>query len=432
MSSINKKMNKKRFQDLFEEVSLFESRINDPLLKKVFHKAFYNTILTTLFFEKDGSAFVITGDIPAMWLRDSAAQVMQYLFFAKTCPSVRELIKALLKKQFTFILIDPYANAFNRKANGHGHVKDLPKNDKWVWERKFELDSLCYPLWLATRYLDVTGDETVFDDLFYRAFDKILEVFLIEQDHHARSPYYHEITDRPPTQWCAKGTPVKANCGLVWSGYRPSDDKCEYGYYIPGNMFICTVLYKLIPFLRAHGEQVRAAAAEKLLNEVHAALDEFATTQADGKTIYALETDGLGHSNVMDDANIPNLLAIPYYEYPFADEEVYRNTRDFMLSEKNPYYFVGKALTGIGSPHTPDGYIWPLSLIVQALTSKDPEEIRSCVKMVISSTGGTYYIHEGVQKDNDKIFTRPWFAWANSLFAYLVLKKQEYLAIDKN
>ena len=425
ISSLDNRMNEDRFADLFREEALFEEKLSDPLLKQVFHNTFFNTILTTLFFEEDGGAFVITGDIPAMWLRDSAAQVMQYLRFAKSCPSVRDLIKGLLKKQFQFILIDPYANAFNREANGMGHPTDLPHQLPWVWERKFELDSLCYPLWLLTRYYDETGDESVFEDeLFLRAFDTILELFVTEQQH-SRSPYYHEIPEKTSEHWCGKGSPVAEGIGLVWSGYRPSDDKCTYGYYIPGNMFICTVLNKLVPIFAERGDAEREKKSAILLWQIRDALKKYATVEVDGKKIYALETDGLGHHNVMDDANIPNLLAIPYYEYPFADDEIYQNTRRYMLSESNPYFFKGKAITGIGSPHTPDGYVWPLSLIVQALTSEDPDEIRRCVNAVASSTGGTYYIHESVQKDDDKIFTRPWFAWANSLFAYLILKKQD-------
>ena len=427
LSSLKNKMNQEHFTDLFQAVDVFEKRIDDPLLKKVFHNAFFNTILTTLFFEEDGSAFVLTGDIPAMWLRDSAAQVAQYLHFANECPSVKNLIKAVLKKQFAFIMIDAYANAFNRTANGRGHVTDLPTNSPWVWERKFELDSLCYPLWLLTKYVEKTGDESVLDENFLLAFDKIISTFRTEQRHAIFSPYYHEITDRPQKQWCGKGTPVKEN-GLVWSGYRPSDDKCEYGYYIPGNMFICTVLTKLQPLFLKKGDEDRAKKCADLSEEIHRAIDECgAATLDDGSKVYALETDGFGNYNVMDDANLPNLLAIPYLEYPFMDEELYKNTRAHMLSPRNPYYFEGKAITGLGSPHTPDGYVWPLSLIVQALTSSDEEEIRRLVNMVASSTGGTYYIHESVQKDKDKVFTRPWFAWANSLFANLVLTKADVL-----
>ena len=427
ISSLNSKMNEERFTDLFKAVESFENRIDDPDFKKLFHNAFFNTILTTVFFEKDGSAFVITGDIPAMWLRDSAAQVMQYLHFAKECPSVRELVKAVLKKQFSFILIDPYANAFNREANGRGHVHDIPKNSPWVWERKFELDSLCYPLWLLTRYVAATGDESAMDDLFLQAFDKVISTFRTEQRHKSFSPYYHERVDRRHEQWCGYGAPVKEN-GLVWSGYRPSDDNCTYNYYIPGNMFICSVLEKLRPLFVKMGDLEREKKCADLSDEIRRALDECAAAEApNGTKIYALETDGLGNHNVMDDANVPNLLSLPYVDYPFVDKKLYENTRAYMLSKSNPYYFEGSAITGIGSPHTPDGYVWPLSLIVQAMTSNDAEEIRNCVSMIAHSTGGTHYIHESVQKDNDKVFTRPWFAWANSFFADLVLTKADVL-----
>ena len=431
ISSLNSKMNEERFTDLFKAVENFENRIDDPDFKKLFHNAFFNTILTTVFFEKDGSAFVITGDIPAMWLRDSAAQVMQYLHFAKECPSVRELVKAVLKKQFSFILIDPYANAFNREANGRGHVHDIPKNSPWVWERKFELDSLCYPLWLLTRYVAATGDESAMDDLFLQAFDKVISTFRTEQRHKSFSPYYHERVDRRHEQWCGYGAPVKEN-GLVWSGYRPSDDNCTYNYYIPGNMFICSVLEKLRPLFVKMGDLEREKKCADLSDEIRRALDECAAAEApNGTKIYALETDGLGNHNVMDDANVPNLLSLPYVDYPFVDKKLYENTRAYMLSKSNPYYFEGSAITGIGSPHTPDGYVWPLSLIVQAMTSNDAEEIRNCVSMIAHSTGGTHYIHESVQKDNDKVFTRPWFAWANSFFADLVLTKADVLFPQK-
>lgn len=431
MSSIDNRMNEDRFADLFREVSAFEERIDDADLKKLFHNAFFNTILTTLFFEEDGTAFVITGDIPAMWLRDSAAQVMQYLHFAKSCPSVRELIRAVIKKQFTYLILDPYANAFNREANGMGHTGDIPQNSPWVWERKFELDSLCYPLWLMTRYVEATGDEGVLDDLFYRAFDKVIATFRTEQRHPTYSTYYHERPGRDRLDWCGNGAPVKEN-GLVWSGYRPSDDSCTYNYYIPGNMFICTVLTALRPLFLAKGDEERATKCESLTQEIRHMIEEIGSTLTeDGTEIYALETDGMGNYNVMDDANIPNLLSIPYYNYPFADKKLYDNTRAYMLSKRNPYYYEGASITGIGSPHTPEGYVWPLSLIIQAMTSTDPEEIKRCVKMVASSTGGTYYIHEGVYKDDDKVFTRPWFAWANSLFADLVLRKADILFPEK-
>ena len=428
LSHIDNRMNEERFADLRAAVEEFTATIKDEKLKEVFEKCFFNTLYTTTFFEEDGSVFIITGDIPAMWLRDSSAQVMQYLCFAKRCSSVRDLIKGLLKKQFTYILHDPYANAFNREPNGNGHIYDLDKQSPLVWERKFELDSLCYPLWLLVRYYEKTQDKSCLNELFLQAFDTIMQVFKTEQTHAETSPYYHEMPTHIEKYWCGKGTPV-ANCGLVWSGYRPSDDKCTYGYYLPGNMFIVSVLTKLAPiFMQVLKDFKRAQACENLICEIQTALQTLAVVEADGKMVYALETDGLGNYNLMDDANIPSLLSMPYYEYPYIDKQVYQNTRERILSPKNPYYFEGKVLKGVGSPHTPKDRVWPLSLIIRALTSNDEAEIIDNVKMVLNSTGGTGYIHEGVDKDDDTMYSRAWFAWANSLFAYMVLEKRGILA----
>ena len=427
LSDINNRMNEEYFSDLRVCVEQFKKTIRDENLREMFDRCFFNTAYTTAFLEDDGSAFIITGDIPAMWLRDSAAQVMQYLFFAKECGSVQKFIKGVLKKQFGYILLDGYANAFNRQPNGNGHAYDLEKQSPWVWERKFELDSLCYPMWLLVRYYEKTQDKDCMDGLFLQAFDRMMEIFRIEQSHAERSRYYHEIYNRDKSRWVGKGEPV-SNGGLVWSGYRPSDDKCTYGYYLPGNMFIVSVLTKLSKlFNEVLGDNGRANECDKLSAEIQAELARLAVVEKDGQKIYALETDGLGNYNLMDDANIPNLIAMPYYEYPYIDEEVYRNTRAYMFSEKNPYYFEGKVLTGIGSPHTPKNRVWPLSLIIRALTSEDEAEIRENVEMVVNSTGGTGYIHEGVDKDDDSVYSRSWFAWANSLVAYMVLEKIDYL-----
>lgn len=425
LSDINNRMNEERFADLRACVEQFKASLKDETLKETFDRCFFNTLYTTTFFEEDGSVFIITGDIPAMWLRDSSAQVMQYLFFAKQCASVQALIKGLLKKQFTYILHDPYANAFNREANGNGHVYDSDKQSALVWERKFELDSLCYPLWLLIRYYRQTEDESCFDSLFVKAFDTIIDLFRIEQNHAEKSKYYHEIYNRPQTRWCGHGEPVSGG-GLVWSGYRPSDDKCTYGYYLPGNMFIVSVLTQLAPlFEKVLKDTARAEICRNLAAEIQAELARLAVVEKDGVKVYALETDGLGNYNLMDDANIPNLLAMPYYEYPYIDKEIYQNTRSYMWSLKNPYYFEGKVLTGIGSPHTPMDRVWPLSLIICALTSEGKAEIENCVRMLINSTGGTGYMHEAVDKNDDTVYSRPWFAWANSLFAYLILEKKE-------
>ena len=427
ISDINNNMNEDKIADLKAEVKKFTEKIKDEKLKTVFEKCFYNTIHTTTIYEDDGSIFLITGDIPAMWLRDSSVQVMQYLYFAKECASVRKLIKGVLKKQFQFILIDSYANAFNRTANGNGHVDDVDKQNPWVWERKFELDSLAYPLWLIYKYYTITKDASCFDELFLSAFDVIIKTFKTEQSHFEKSTYYHSNKINPEC-FAGRGTPVKNN-GMIWSGYRPSDDKCKYGFYIPGNMFVVSVLEKMhAVFKDVLSDDERAKVSEKLADEVETAIkDNCTVVNSDGKRIYALETDGMGNYNVMDDANIPNLIAMPYYEYPYIDKEIYANTREFMLSEKNPYYFVGKRLKGLGSPHTKEQYVWPLALIIQALTSDDEKEINACIKMLVNNTGNTGYMHESIHKDNDALYSRAWFAWANSLFSILILKERNVI-----
>lgn len=423
ISSLTAEMNLAQFKDLEQALAPVLDSIADDTLRKTFERCFFNTIRTTAFFEEDGTVFLLTGDIPAMWLRDSAAQVLQYLFFADKCESVRKLIRGLFRKQLKLILTDPYANAFNRTANGNGHIDDLPTPIPEVWERKFELDSLCYPFFLAGKYYAKTGDDSIFTGDFDRAVDVMLDLFETEQHHAAKSPYYHDSDYQPKKEkFVGHGDPVAEN-GLVWSGYRPSDDCCEYGYYLPGNMFIVSILTTLAPIFRKKKDEARAARCEKLAEVVRRALEECAVTTKNGKKIYALETDGLGHYNLMDDANLPNLLSLPYIEYPYLDEEIYRNTRDFILCKENPYFFEGKAITGIGSPHTPNGYVWPLSLITEALTTNDAQRIREIVTMLVHSTGGTGYMHEAVYKDDDTVFTRPWFAWANSLFSYMVLCK---------
>ena len=427
LSSLTAERNLSAFADLDKALAETLGAIKDDTLRETFRKCFYNTIRTTAFLEEDGSVFLLTGDIPAMWLRDSAAQVMQYLFFADKCESVRKFIKGVFRKQLEYILIDPYANAFNREANGNGHIDDLPVPLPEVWERKFELDSLCYPFFLACKYYEKTMDADIFNGNFLKAFDLVMEVFRKEQHHAALSDYYHDSVYPPKSEkFILHGTPVK-DVGLVWSGYRPSDDRCDYGFYLPGNMFIVSVLCKLEKVFRERCDAAREKACASLYGEIREAVEKYGIVTRDGKLIYALETDGMGNYNMMDDANIPNLISLPYLEYPFLNEEVYANTRAFTLDKGNPYYFEGSAISGVGSPHTPTNYVWPLSLIMEALTSDDADLIRARVRMLIRSTGGTGYMHEAVFKDDDTVYTRPWFAWANSLFAYLVLTKFDVL-----
>ena len=406
----------------------FAERIEDEAFRKIFVNCSLNTLTTTVRASIDG-VYLITGDIDAMWLRDSSAQVLQYLEISPKSPDVQGLIKGLLERQFECILSDAYANAFNAAENGNGHNEDeCGERNPLVFERKFELDSLCYPLFLAQRYYDYTGDTAVFDDLYFRTAERILEVFETEQDHHGKSPYYHyRPTETPefsiPER--GKGGPC-AVTGLVWSGYRPSDDPCTYGYFLPGNMFVAVVMRGLNKIAAQFKRADIAKRAKTLYKAVEKGIAKYGTFKHPkyGK-IYAYETDGLGNYNLMDDANVPSLLGLPYIGWCKEGDKIYQNTRRFVLSPENPYYHAGRAISGIGSPHTPENTVWPISLMIEGLTSENGERINEIVKTLLQTTDGTGYMHESMNADDASDYSRPWFAWANSLFAYFLIKKQD-------
>lgn len=401
-----------------------------PELEKLFRSCYRNTYETTTKLLSDGTTYVFTGDIPAMWLRDSSAQVTPYLFAAKGSAEVRRLFTGLLKRQFDYILLDPYANAFNQTADGSGH-KDITKQSDWVWERKYEIDSLCYPLWLAYRYLDETHDFSPFDARFVRAAGAVLATFETEQRHSQQSEYSfvregEYAHDTLPGG--GKGDEVPYT-GMTWSAFRPSDDRCVYPYLVPSNMFAVVTLRRTAAILTKIGQPKLSDRAQKLCGEIEQGISRFGTYDHPryGK-IYVYETDGKGNRLLMDDANVPSLLSLPYLGYCSPSDPIYQNTRRFILSRDNPYYFSGRAAAGIGSPHTPEGWIWHIGLIMQGLTSDDREEKRRLLAALLSTHADTGFMHESFDKDSPENFTRPWFAWANSLFSYFIIQNRSEIA----
>lgn len=397
-----------------------------PRLATLFRNCYPNTLDTTTRIEDDGSTYVFTGDIPAMWLRDSSAQVSPYLELASQDDEVRRIVSGLIARQVRYILIDPYANAFNHEANGACWAPDETEQNDWVWERKYEIDSLCYPLWLAYRYWQVTSDDSVFDEEFRRAAQTILDLWMIEQDHAARSSYRSQRRDCRPSDTLSHdglGAPV-APTGMTWSGFRPSDDACRYGYLVPSNLFAVVVLGQLGQIARrVWADEAMMTSAEGLAAEIDAGIRAHAVIDDPdiGGPVYAYEVDGLGGHHFMDDANVPSLLSLPYLGACSADDEVYQNTRRLILSERNPYFYTGSEAQGIGSPHTPEGYVWHISLSMQGLTSTSVEEMDDLIQTLESTDGGTGFMHEGFHPDDPSTFTREWFAWSNSLFAEFVL-----------
>lgn len=397
-------------------------------LAEMYRQCFRSTWDTTLQRADDGTVFLITGDIPAMWLRDSSAQVYHYLPYAAKEPEVEEAICKLIMRQFAYVNLDAYANAFNREANAKGHGRDssswTEEQKVWVWERKYEIDSLCYPIRLVHAFWKETGNTEWCSEEFCKAAKRIVEVWEIEQHHLEKSDYFFERANCRPKDTLThqgKGEPV-GYTGMTWSGFRPSDDACKYGYLIPANFFAMRSLEQLEEIVHAlvpdEALEMRIA---KLRCEIKDGIAKHAIVHHDVYgDVYAYEVDGLGNAHLMDDANVPSLLSLPYLGCVDASDPIYQNTRRMLLSPVNPYYYEGKAAKGIGSPHTPENYVWPISLCIQGLTSTDKEEILELLDTLQKIDADTNLMHEGVNVDDPAQFTRPWFAWANSIFAEFV------------
>lgn len=416
------------YETIYRKIEAIASSLRpiDPRLADIFRNCYPNTLQTTVELLDDGTSFVITGDIPAMWLRDSSAQVRPYMEMAAEDADLRRLIRGVVHRQAKFILLDAYANAFNKKPNGQGHAGDLPPKGPWVWERKFELDSLCYPVQLCAHYWRVTGDRSVFNEDVHGMFRQIVATMTTEQHHDERSAYRFQRFDCPPSDTLPfDGSGTRTNfTGMIWSGFRPSDDACAFGYLIPANMFAVVILRDLAAMAaEMYGDDALSESARKLASQIEFGIETYGKVRhPEFGTIYAYETDGYGNYNLMDDANVPSLLSIPYLGYRAADDPVYRNTRAFVLSPANPYYYSGKYARGIGSPHTPPGHVWPISLVMQGLTSTDPAEHEELIRTLTATTAGTGYMHESFHPDDPHVYTREWFAWANSLFGEFIVR----------
>jgi meiotically up-regulated gene 157 (Mug157) protein len=416
--------------------------ITDPQLAWLFENCFPNTLDTTVDFEiinGKPDTYVITGDIDAMWLRDSTAQVWPYLSLIKTDNRLQQLVKGVINRQTKCILLDPYANAFYKDFLKESEWKsDLTTMKPGIHERKWEIDSLCYPIRLAHGYWQLTGDTSPFDADWLEAMRKVLQTFTEQQRKHGNGPY----TFQRSTSWATDGVPLSGYgypvkpVGLICSMFRPSDDATIFPFLVPANFFAAhsiDQLYSILHYIKADMKPFRPY--ENLQTEIRTALEQHAYVQHGtlGQVI-AYEVNGFGSYNLMDDANVPSLLSLPYLlGDAFSKKAVYRNTRRMLLSPDNPFYFSGSAGEGNGSPHTGLEYIWPMSITMRALTSSDEKEMLHCLKILVYANAGTGFMHESFYKDDASKFTRKWFAWANTLFGELVLKLfRQYPAILKS
>jgi meiotically up-regulated gene 157 (Mug157) protein len=403
--------------------------IKDPEVAWLFENCFPNTLDTTVFFKMiDGrpDTFVITGDIHAMWLRDSSAQVWPYLPLINEDEKLKQLIAGVINRQTKCILIDPYANAFNDGPTGSEWDKDITTMKPELHERKWEVDSLCYPIRLAYNYWKKTADISPFDSKWKEAMQLVVKTFKQQQRKHDRGPYTFGRT----TSWSTDtvpgngyGNPIKP-VGLIVSVFRPSDDATIFPFLIPSNFFAVTSLRQLATMSSdILKDESLANECNALANEVDAALKKYAAaTHLQFGEIYAYEVDGFGNRLFMDDSNVPSLLSLPYLGSVTTNNIIYQNTRKFILSDSNPYFFKGKYAEGSGSPHTLEDKIWPMSIILRAITSASDSEITHCIRMLKDTNAGTGFMHESFNKDDPKDFTRKWFAWANTLFGEMILK----------
>ncbi|TCC63051.1 glycoside hydrolase family 125 protein [Kribbella pittospori] len=399
----------------------------DEVIAEMFRRSMAENLPAVAERRPDGTTFVLTGDIPAMWLRDSAAQLRPYLLLCKDDPALQDVLIGVLHRQLEYVVLDPYANAFNREPNGEGHTDDETEMSPWVWERKYEIDSLCFPLDLAYRLWRITGRADVIDERLRAAADAIIDLWTVEEDHEARSPYrfQRDEPDMLPTDTLVREGrgPLTRPTGMSWSAFRPSDDATALGFNVPGNMFASVVLgYLQEMAAEVFADESLAARAKELKADIDDGIARHGMVDhPEHGRIYAYEVDGAGATLLMDDANMPSLLSMPLSGYAAADDPTYVATRRLLLSAENPFYYSGTHAAGIGSPHTPPDQVWPIALAVQGLTSTSAEERQRLLELLRDTTGGTGQMHESFHVEDPANFTREWFSWANAMFCELAL-----------
>ena len=415
-----------------ETISRIKAQIKDPKLAWLFENCYPNTLDTTVNYKMANGkpdTFVVTGDIHAMWLRDSTAQVWPYLSLIKQDEPLRLLIAGVVNRQTKCVNIDPYANSFNEGPTGSEWKTDQTDMKPELHERKWEIDSLCYTVRLAYHYWKTSGDTSVFSPEWRSAASRILKTFNEQQRKKDNGPYsFLRVTDRQLDTvsnggW---GNPVKP-VGLIVSSFRPSDDATTFGFLIPSNLFAISSLKQLAEISeKVTGDKVFAGECTALATEVQNAVNQYAIVNHSkyGK-VYAFEVDGFGNTLFMDDANLPSLLGLPYLGSVPATDPIYQNTRKLIWGSDNPYFFKGKAAEGIGGPHIGYDMIWPMSLIMRAMTSQEDKEIVYCIKTLRDTDAGTGFMHESFHKDDPAKFTRTWFAWVNTLFGELIVKLEK-------
>ncbi|KAF5321078.1 hypothetical protein D9619_000858 [Psilocybe cf. subviscida] len=412
--------------------------LKDPDLARLFENTFPNTLDTTVkYFNKDQNlAFIITGDITAQWLRDTANQFAHYHSLLSVDPALATLVKAVINNEARYVAEYPYCGSFQPPpesglAPSHndwadGVTVNPPVNNQTVFECKYEIDSLCGFLKLSRSYYQATKDSSFMNANWRAAVDQIFRV-INEQSQPTFDENFNFISFynwtggnhalSPAVDNGGNGEP-KAYTGLVGTHHRPSDDLSVFAFLTPANAMLSVELTNLADILDATGQLRNVSQQAKTWSSrIHDAI--LKTTIVDN--IYAYETNGFGGRYVMDDANVPSLLSLPYLGFLDKNDAAYVATRKLLLSNRNPYYAAGKKFNGIGGPHVDAWHPWPMSHISAIFGTDNDQEILTHLYTIANNTNGLGLIHESQSIFDSTSYTRSWFAWANSYFAEMIL-----------
>jgi len=422
-------------------------------LARLFENCFPNTLDTTVRWHlpskdpKKAQSFIVTGDINAQWLRDSTNQLQQYQPLAKDDPELKTLLLGAINTQAIFVNESRYCNAFQPPlasgleptSNGQDDTVEPVYEPYIVFECKYEIDSLASFLSLSNQFYASTSDASFITPLWVSAVQRVVQV-IEEQSIGTFSPsgYPYDMTytfQRKTTVGTETlnlggiGNPLASNTSLVRSAFRPSDDACILQFFIPGNAFLSVELERTAKLLASAKKNLPLSKTlQSYSDSIRAAIMKHGVIEHPefGK-VFVYETDGYGSHLIMDDANLPSLLSLPLLGFVPSTDPIYQNTRRMILSRQgNPYYLVGSKFQGIGGPHIGIKHAWPISLLVQAMTSDDDNEIVGLMESVLNASAKLGLIHESVNVEHPQAdYTRSWFAWANSVYAHAILDLAE-------
>lgn len=372
--------------------------------------------------------FILSGEKPALFLRDSAIQMDPYIRFAGDDPALALMIKGLVARHCRCILLDPYANAFLYYPNDRSeHSGDLTTMKPGVYERKYAMDSLCFSFRLAHRYWSVTGDSTILTDEWRRAARRVIDIWRLEQNHTRESGYrFQRLTglDTDTLSHEGQGSPV-AFTRMTWSGFRPGESRCELHYPIAGQAFATVALGQVQALADAAGLDGLVHEAAGLREDLEAGIAAHGHMLIGGIDVLANEVDGRGTQLFLDEPQVDSLLGLPYLGYCTVEDPIYRATREAVLSSRNELFVEGTLGAGLRNLTDAAGRIAPMSILLRGLTAGEKSELQESLQMLLRLQAGNRHMRESVDANDANVASQRWVPVANALFAELVFHAAE-------